>query len=207
MIDSDNIDFDDLRAGKYREAEIVEYIVDWLFPTNPPIETKRFWISETTFNGQFWVAQIAGQSMWLTRPVGRVYARECDADLGDTRCGVDLTSFTVTGTVVSIGVQRKSFVSDVTTGADGDYNDSNITWLTGLNHDEKTQVKAYLADGSFSVQLFTPRNITVGDTFSVYRTCDKSYATCDTVFGNTVNFRGFPFMPGTDRYLQTPNPK
>lgn len=28
--------------------------------------------------------------------------------------------------------------------------------------------------------------------------CDKSFTTCRTRFGNALNFRGFPHMPGSD---------
>lgn len=34
--------------------------------------------------------------------------------------------------------------------------------------------------------------------------CDQSFATCQTVFNNTDNFRGFPHMPGTDFILSGP---
>jgi uncharacterized phage protein (TIGR02218 family) len=37
-----------------------------------------------------------------------------------------------------------------------------------------------------------------GDTFTVAAGCDKQLATCRTKFSNTVNFRGFPHMPGND---------
>lgn len=28
--------------------------------------------------------------------------------------------------------------------------------------------------------------------------CDKSFATCRSKFGNGINFRGFPHLPGND---------
>lgn len=214
MIDSDAIDFEDLRAGKYREAEVIESVVDWSNPTGAPTVVHRYWISQTQFNGQSWVGQLVGQSMWINRPVGRTYLRECDANVGDSRCTVDLSGWTVTGTVTEVQLQRKSFVSDITSAdsfpnsqpiADKVFNDSNITWLTGANSTfPNTQVKRYLADGSFSLQLFSVKDIQVGDTFSVYRTCDKSFPTCSSVFANTVNYRGFPYIPGTDLVLSTP---
>ncbi|MEN0078602.1 MAG: DUF2163 domain-containing protein [Pseudomonadota bacterium] len=34
--------------------------------------------------------------------------------------------------------------------------------------------------------------------------CDKTFETCATVFGNAVNFRGFPHMPGADFMLAGP---
>lgn len=37
-----------------------------------------------------------------------------------------------------------------------------------------------------------------GDAFHVSPGCDKSFATCRGRFGNGVNFRGFPHIPGND---------
>ena len=35
--------------------------------------------------------------------------------------------------------------------------------------------------------------------------CDKASATCQAKFANIANFRGFPFVPGLDATVQTPN--
>jgi uncharacterized phage protein (TIGR02218 family) len=40
--------------------------------------------------------------------------------------------------------------------------------------------------------------IAPGDAFSLTPGCDKSFATCQAKFGNGVNFRGFPHIPGND---------
>jgi len=36
------------------------------------------------------------------------------------------------------------------------------------------------------------------------QSCDKRFETCSGVFGNGVNFRGFPHMPGQDFILAGP---
>jgi uncharacterized phage protein (TIGR02218 family) len=38
----------------------------------------------------------------------------------------------------------------------------------------------------------------VSHAFSVTPGCDKSFSTCRTKFGNGINFRGFPHIPGND---------
>ena len=37
------------------------------------------------------------------------------------------------------------------------------------------------------------------------RGCDRQFATCRDRFGNAVNFRGFPHMPGEEAVLRYPN--
>ncbi len=40
--------------------------------------------------------------------------------------------------------------------------------------------------------------VAAGDSFVIVAGCDKRLATCRDRFGNTVNFQGFPHMPGDD---------
>ncbi len=51
-----------------------------------------------------------------------------------------------------------------------------------------------------------PEPIAAGDTFTVTAGCDKRFATCRDRFDNTVNFRGFPHIPGNDFVVSVPVP-
>lgn len=44
-----------------------------------------------------------------------------------------------------------------------------------------------------------PRTIETGTTYTITRGCDREWRTCKNVFGNLVNYRGFPFVPGIER--------
>ena len=46
------------------------------------------------------------------------------------------------------------------------------------------------------------RAISDGDSFIAQAGCDKRIATCGAKFANTVNFRGFPNIPGQDAVLR-----
>jgi uncharacterized phage protein (TIGR02218 family) len=43
-----------------------------------------------------------------------------------------------------------------------------------------------------------PEPLANGDLFVVTAGCDKRFETCRSKFSNTVNFRGFPHLPGND---------
>ena len=58
-----------------------------------------------------YVAELRGMTQKLQMTVGEVYTPDCSANLGDARCGVDLTAFEESGTV--------SAVSNATTFAGG----------------------------------------------------------------------------------------
>jgi uncharacterized phage protein (TIGR02218 family) len=46
----------------------------------------------------------------------------------------------------------------------------------------------------------------VGDTLVAVAGCDRQLTTCRDKFHNTVNFRGFPHIPGNDFVLRYPKP-
>jgi uncharacterized phage protein (TIGR02218 family) len=43
-----------------------------------------------------------------------------------------------------------------------------------------------------------PYPVAVGDQFTISAGCDRSMGTCIGRFNNIVNFRGEPYVPGTD---------
>lgn len=47
-----------------------------------------------------------------------------------------------------------------------------------------------LADG--------PRAVAAGEALTVAAGCDKGFSTCGKKFANSLNFRGFPHLPGND---------
>lgn len=124
VLDDDQITRADVLAGLWDGAEVRLWQVDWTAP-ELRIELARATLSRLQWTGAEVVAELDGPLAALERVVGRVFSRDCDATLGDARCGVDRDAF------------------------------------PGL-------------------------------------TCDRRFATCGAVFGNQINFRGFPDIPGDD---------
>ncbi len=52
-----------------------------------------------------------------------------------------------------------------------------------------------------------PRPIALGDTFRMYRGCDKTLGNCRDIFNNIVNRQAEDYIPGTDAITQSPNAK
>lgn len=216
VINSDAITQEDLRAGRYREAQIEEQAVDWRYPMAGPIYGVTYWIEEVTFDGSQWNAKVSDISRWLRVSVGDVYARNCRYDLGDTGCKVNLAAITVSASVTTIDNQRKLFRASALTGADNKFQYGKIVWTSGDNDGLISEVKAYVsATKQLKLQLVTPFDFQIGDTFDIYPGCGKTTEYCKGTSGtqgrpwanNLVNFGGFPTIPGTDKILQTPNAK
>jgi uncharacterized phage protein (TIGR02218 family) len=135
---------------------------------------------------------------------GRLYRKGCDAQLGDLKCGVSLNvpAFQAAGTV---GLMRSPTEFEVTgLGAfdSGWFTDGVLQWNSGLESGGIYRVSVHTKSGATVALLLgdEPRvPILAGVTFSVKAGCDKSFDTCKSKFANSLNFRGFPHIPGNDQ--------
>ena len=215
ILSSGLITDEDLLAGRYREAEIEELVVDWLFPWAGTFERAVHTVVETTHTNETWICRFEGKSRWLKQPIGDVYTRNCRYILGDARCLFDLDEtspqpFKETTTVSSVPDANKNFVGLGITQATGFFGLGLITWNTGANagilSEAKTHIEVF-GDAAFLLWNETPFPIQVGDSFTVTAGCDKTLATCRDKFDNLVNHGGFPSIPGTDEMIKSPNAK
>ncbi len=69
------------------------------------------------------------------------------------------------------------------------------------------EVKEYLnttgSNAQITLALPMPYPVSLGDTYSLVKGCDKTIQTCFATFNNVVNFRGEPNVPGLDSMLET----
>ncbi len=89
---------------------------------------------------------------------------------------------------------------------DGWFNGGVLTWETGRNAGRSIEVRTW-TDAGQVLELFLPMGyaIEVGDAFRIYPGCDKRFETCKARFANVLNFRGEPYVPGTDEVLGYPD--
>lgn len=207
MLTSAAITNEDLRAGLYRGAEVVESLVDWRYPWMDVLRQAHYVVGEVSFNGQTWVAQISGFRNRLQVPVGKVTSRNCGYELGGTECGVTIASYTTNDAVVAFVTQRKSFTTTLAQ-ADHYFRYGLLTWTSGANDGLSYEVKGYAnTNGKITLVESTAFDIVAGDAFSVSAGCDRKWQTCRDKFSNILNFGGEPWIPGTDAVLKTPNSK
>ena len=118
-----------------------------------------------------------------------------------------MSLWTRTGTVTAV-TDRAVFAASVASAAtaDGWFNGGLLTWATGANTGRAIEVKSWIA-GTGRLELFMAMGyaIAIGDTFTVYPGCDKRLETCIGRFGNVINFRGEPYVPGIDAMMQYPD--
>lgn len=201
MLSATSITESDLLAGKYDHAEITIFLVNYADPAMGKLKLKTGWLGEVTLQGGQFTAEMRGLSAQLQQVIGDVYTSSCRAALGDARCGVNLGSYTFSGSVTA--TEAAFAFKDSTKTQANDYFAGGIVHFTsGANTGISMEVRDF-ANGRFGLFLPMPNAIAVGDGFTVSAGCDKQFDTCIGRFNNAVNFRGEPHVPGTDKMLET----
>jgi len=200
-LSSESISEEDLHAGKYDDARIDIWLVNWSQP-DQRIHLRSAILAEMSQSDGVFKAELRGLTSLLDQNIGRSFSTRCDARLGDDRCGVNLDTpaFKTAGIISDISNQ-----TDIKcTGLDGYehnwFSGGLLKWLSGKNVGETIEISSSAESGASSLTLWaaTSHPIEIGDTFELTAGCDKNFATCKTKFSNWNNFRGFPHMPGTD---------
>lgn len=201
-ITSDRLNEDDLAAGLYDDARVEIFRVNWSDPEQRVL-MRAGSLGEVSRSGSLFRAEVRGLAHYLQQPNGRLFQFTCDADLGDRRCGIDLAmgGFRGGGIISSIISARAFEVTGIGEFADRWFSRGLLKFTSGANKGRSIEVRMHRQlDGAAFIELWhePSQAVVIGDAVEVTAGCDKQLATCRERFGNAVNFRGFPHMPGND---------
>ncbi|MGX1787229.1 DUF2163 domain-containing protein [Bosea sp. NPDC055332] len=189
---------EDLSRGLYDDARVALWLVNWADPGQRTLLETGF-VGEVKRSDSNFTAEVRGLGKAFDEERGRLYTATCSADLGDNRCGAPVLP--APGMVAATD-GRLTVTAPVLGGfQDGHFSGGRLTFQAGQNVGFSTEIRSHRnADGAVVLQLWqaAPRPIAIGDFFMAFPGCDKRFATCRDKFGNGVNFRGFPHLPGND---------
>lgn len=200
MLSSDRITERDILDGRYDGATVETLIVNWREPGEFAALSRATIGKITRADGKF-VAELESFGRGLDLVSGRQVRRSCDAQLGDARCGVSLEAFTATGEMVSFDGHDRMVVAGLDAHAAGWFANGVLTWTSGGMSGRSERVVDFRHDAAGTTVVIWPSLSMLpqtGDAFSIVAGCDKRFATCKAKFGNALNFRGFPHLPGND---------
>lgn len=209
VLKSETLNEEDLAAGLFDNAGIEILRVNWA-DADQRVLMRTGNIGEVSRGQVAFRAEVRGLAHALQQPQGRMFQYGCDVDVGDGRCGVNLdqAQFKGTGSVVSLDDPRVFVVSGLDAYDNDWFTRGLLGWTSGANADRAMEVKLHTKfDGVVTIELWQRMAsvVEVGDGFSVTAGCDKQFSTCKAKFNNSVNFRGFPHMPGNDFAVSYPN--
>jgi len=200
---SDAICEADIMAGRYDSAEVRIWLVNWVDPGQRVLQFRGHLGDITRGEGAF-TAELRGLADAFGQSVGGVYQAGCAAVLGDAHCGVDLAApgYFVELATETISEAREFGFADLSGFADRWFEKGRVRVLSGAAQGLVGVVKndRLLATGGRTVELWQAlqAEILPGDLIRIEAGCDRRFPTCRLKFGNTLNFRGFPHIPGED---------
>ncbi len=138
----------------------------------------------------------------IRKPVaGSVRVAVGGAELGDARCKLPLGPLEAPATVVEAEDASRLRVSGVGGQPAGWYTHGLLAVVDGPLAGSSARIDTHLKSaGATTLVLRRPLAAVpaAGTALTLTAGCDKSFRTCHEVFANSVNFRGFPHIPGRD---------
>jgi uncharacterized phage protein (TIGR02218 family) len=190
---------EDIHAGVWDYAAVLLFEVDYEDTTRGVNVLRAGTLGEVKAGRSKFTVEFRGLMQAFTKTIIRLTTKDCTADLGDARCKIVLTTYTVDGYVATVTDNR--VITDAARSEPDDwFTAGKLTFTSGLNRGLSMEVKQSTA-GMLALHERMPYEIKPGDAYSVHAGCTKrAFEDCRDKFHNYVNFRGFPDVPGASIY-------
>ncbi len=156
ILGSDHITIDDLNAGLFDGAKVEIYWVNYKDPGQGTITLFVGYFGEVKMRDDIdFEVELKSLSTKLEQTIGRQYTQQCDANLGDSRCGVDITNYTESAQVDAV-VTNKKIIFNGPTETEDYYKYGILEFTSGLNSGQKYEIKGY--SGNFPIATVNINN-------------------------------------------------
>jgi uncharacterized phage protein (TIGR02218 family) len=215
---------EDLLKGLWRGAEFWVFKYDYTAAVSvADVEVlMRGTVGESGLNLGTITIELRGITQALQQPIGQVTQPTCRNTLGDSRCKVNLASWTHSLTVTEVDPTKPRLRFKCASATqDADYFGNGPVLWTGGENSGVESLTASFEDGWFVLALSLLDDVEVGDTLTAIAGCRKRHtmklnangngwtlivSDCRTKFNNILNFNGEPHVPTTDQLTAEPNP-
>lgn len=199
-LDHGAISTTDLIAGRWDGARVTIEAVDWTVPAQAPVPLGEGEIGSVELADARFSAELRGIAALLDAPASEETSPTCRAELGDRRCRVAMANRIRMARVVN--EVDEMLALDIPEPSENGWAGGRIRWLTGGNSGLVEEI--VLSSGNSVTLRRPPRFASNGARIEIVEGCDKRLETCRDRFGNAVNFRGEPHLPGIDLLTRYP---
>jgi uncharacterized phage protein (TIGR02218 family) len=204
FLDSPAITEADVAAGKWDYAKVRMFMVNRNNISHGTYEMRYGWLGQVKIQAPgMYTAEIRGLSQVIQDTFGDLVTPTCRFKFGDSRCTVNLATYTSSGVAVTSVASTQEFTATALTQAAGYFTAGTMKWVTGNNAGASMDIQGFASGGIVLLQLPMINTIQIGDTFNITAGCSKRFAQdCVLKFSNGVNFGGFKDVPGIDKVIR-----
>lgn len=187
----------DLAAGRFAGARVAIGVVDWQSLDRATL--YRGTIGAVTEEGTRFRASLVSTKDQLQRDTVPRTSPVCRAVFCGPGCALSAARFSRRAVLAGIDLAGNAVRLDPALPVAA-YAGGILRWLEGPLAGMRSAIAGATAD---SLVLAEPLPPVMGDGPAALRVllqegCDRTIVTCSGRFGNAVNFRGEPYLPGTD---------
>lgn len=199
----------DIDAGRFDGAEVQAWLVNWQSVTERWLQFRGS-IGEISRGAGSFTAEVRGLSEALNRPQGRVYQAVDSVVLGDDKSQFDIRQpgFFHEGAVDTVVGGKVLSFAGMESFDDRWFENGRIEVLTGAAAGLIGWIKNDRLEGPLRrIELWEVLRapVAAGDQFRLDAGYDGRFASCKSKLDNTLNFRGFPHIPGDDWVMAYPS--
>jgi len=191
----------DLDAGRWDGALLYISLIDWEQPEAEPLPLICGEFGEITRSGDSFTVEMLGGTSFLDEPIAPLTSPTCRAEFGDRQCKLSLHRHQREGRITTISGDEIGI--DGLSGTAADFAFGSLRFLDGPNNG----LSQAIVDGQGDVVRLADRpaqSVAPGTRVLLTEGCNKNFATCRDRFGNSINFRGEPYLPGNDLLTRYP---
>ncbi|MFW8566144.1 DUF2163 domain-containing protein [Orrella sp. 11846] len=196
----EDIKREDLEVGRFDHATIEVFIVNWQEPGMGRIDLRYGTLGQAVIADQHtYKIEIRSLQAAYAQTIGEIYSPECRANFGDARCKLHLPDYTSVGQVLA-AYDRRHFATDAQALSRAPlamYDFGIVRFTSGVNAGVTAEIKSF-GSGAIQLKFALPFIPEVGDEVEMSAGCDQRLTTCKA-YGNVINFRGEPHVPGSSR--------
>jgi uncharacterized phage protein (TIGR02218 family) len=97
ILTDDSITEEDLEAGKFDNAEMKAFVINWKAIADGPLKGARYHFGELIIKEGQYVLELRSMVDLYQQQIGELYTPDCRATLGDLRCKVQVAPLTWVG--------------------------------------------------------------------------------------------------------------
>lgn len=196
----DSITSTDIAAGRFDGTRVIVGLVDWVSGESFAVYHGTIGqISER--DGTFQAALVSRKAELARDGVPRT-SPSCRAAFCGPECGLSAARLTRRVEIAGVDPDEGVAILAGEAGAEA-YAGGLLRWRDGPLAGTGSAIGA-AAGNRLVLSGLLPQAVPPGTTAWLRQGCDRTLATCAGRFANAINFRGEPFLPGTDFLTRYP---